>query len=116
LRQFIYEEETGQYTNLGNVFFRDLVAFWHEKYASNLAIRTQQGYQSNLNLRILPYFGHLKLSNIKNIHIQNFFDELKKNNIRIDGNKKTFKFTYKQSSHSFGKYFFFCCRQRFYER
>jgi integrase len=88
LRQFIYEVETGQFTNLGNVFFRDLVDSWRQKHKTNLAIRTQQGYESNLKLRILPYFGHMKVSNIKKIHVQNFFDELKGNNMRIDGKEK----------------------------
>lgn len=82
--------ETGQYTNLSNVFFRDLVDVWLEKHVYNLAIRTQQGYESNLKLRILPYFGNMKVSNIKIFHVQNFFDELKGNYIRIDGKSKKF--------------------------
>ncbi len=88
LRQFIYEVETGQFTNLENVYFRDLVESWLQKHAANLAIRTQQGYESNLNLRILPYFEHMKLSSIKKIHVQNFFDDLKCDCIRIEGNEK----------------------------
>ncbi|MDO7485488.1 site-specific integrase [Peribacillus frigoritolerans] len=56
-----------------------------KKHASSLAIRTQQGYESNLNLRVLPSFGHLKVSNIKKVHIQNFFDDLKEDGARIDG-------------------------------
>ncbi|NWQ40347.1 site-specific integrase [Bacillus sp. EB106-08-02-XG196] len=88
LRQYIYEVETGEYINLGNVYFRDLVEIWREKHAANLAIRTQQGYESNLNLRILPYFGHLKVSNIKKIQVQNFIDNLKQTNITVDGKEK----------------------------
>jgi integrase len=85
LRNFIYEIETGEFTNLGNILFKDLVQIWWEKHALNLAIRTQDGYKSNLNLRVLPYFGHMKVPNIKKVHIQNFFDELKMNNVRLDG-------------------------------
>jgi integrase len=85
LRQFIYEIETGKYMNLGNVLFKDLVEDWRNKHASGLAIRTQEGYESNLKLRILPYFGQMKASKIKKIHIQNFFDELKKEGSRLDG-------------------------------
>jgi integrase len=88
LRQFIYEVETGQSTNLGNIYFIDLVNLWRQKHKNNLAIRTQQGYESNLKLRILPFFGHMKVSNIKKLHVQNFFDELKGNYVRIDGKEK----------------------------
>lgn len=88
LRQFIYEVETGQCINLGNVYFSDLVELWRQKHASNLAIRTRQGYESNLKLRIIPFFGHMKVSNIKKLHVQNFFDELKGNYMRVDGKEK----------------------------
>lgn len=88
LRQFIYEVETGEYINLDKVLFKDLIDEWRKKHASSLAIRTQQGYESNLKLRVLPYFGHMKASGIKKIHIQNFFDELKKEGVRMDGKKE----------------------------
>lgn len=85
LRKFVSEIESGQLIDLEKVLFKDLVVEWRKKHASSLAIRTQQGYESNLNLRVLPSFGHLKVSNIKKVHIQNFFDDLKEDGARIDG-------------------------------
>lgn len=85
LRRFISEVETGEYSNLGNAFFFDVVNDWRRKHAENLAIRTQQGYESNLKLRVLPYFGNMKVSNIKKIHVQNFFDSITKEGSRLDG-------------------------------
>ncbi|MGE7875834.1 hypothetical protein [Peribacillus muralis] len=67
-----------QLVDLEKVLFKDLVVEWKKRYASSLAIRTQQGYESNLNLRVLPSFGHLKVSNIRKVHIQIFFDDLKR--------------------------------------
>lgn len=87
LRQFIYEVETGEYTNLGKILFKDLIEDWRIKHSSTLAIRTQQGYESNLKLRVLPYFSQMKVSSIKKIHIQNFFDDLREEGARLDGKK-----------------------------
>lgn len=100
LRQFIYEVETGEHTNLGNVLFKDLVEDWREKHAATLAIRTQQGYESNLNLRILPHFGHMKASNIKKIHVQNFFDEIKKDGVRLDGKQNKLSSSHINNHHT----------------
>jgi integrase len=85
LRRFIFEVETGDYTNQGNVLFKEVVFDWKKKHLANLAIRTQQGYESNLTLRVLPFFGHLKISSIKKFHLQNFFDSLMEDGARMDG-------------------------------
>ncbi|MFJ8267896.1 hypothetical protein [Peribacillus asahii] len=46
------------------MLFKELVNDWRKKHVSSLAIRTQQLYESNLTLRVIPYFGHMKVSNI----------------------------------------------------
>ncbi|MEH7354028.1 N-terminal phage integrase SAM-like domain-containing protein [Neobacillus drentensis] len=69
-----------------NLFFND----WLEKYANdeqNLSPDTRQNYVNILKKRILPKYGHMKLTDIKTIHIVNFVNDLKKDGKRLDGKK-----------------------------
>lgn len=59
---------------------------WVEKYANeNLSPDTRQNYINIINTRILPNYGHMKLADIKPMHIVNFVNDLKKNGKRLDG-------------------------------
>ncbi|MGM0903104.1 MAG: tyrosine-type recombinase/integrase [Bacillota bacterium] len=59
---------------------------WIEKYANeNLTPDTRQNYINIINKRILPTYGHMKLADIKPMHIVNFVNDLKKNGKRLDG-------------------------------
>jgi integrase len=63
---------------------------WLEKYANdgnNLTPDTRQNYINILNKRIIPKYGHMKLADIKTIHIVNFMNDLKKDGKRLDGKK-----------------------------
>lgn len=61
---------------------------WLHKYAEKeLGHDTRTNYVNILNTRILPVYGHMKLSDIKTIHIVNFLDDLSKNGKRLDGKK-----------------------------
>lgn len=67
-----------------NVFFKD----WLEKYAddpNNLSPDTRQNYINIFETRILPQYGHMKLGDIKTIHIVNFMNDLRKDDRRLDG-------------------------------
>lgn len=69
-----------------NLFFKE----WLEKYANdpnNLSPDTRQNYINILEKRILPKYGHMKLADIKTIHIVNFVNDLKKDGRRLDGKK-----------------------------
>lgn len=89
----LFEAEilNGQYIKIEekmtlNSFFKE----WKEKYAddsSNLTPDTRQNYLNILNRRILPKYGHMKLADIKTIHIVNFMNDLKKDGKRLDGKK-----------------------------
>ena len=85
MREFIHQVETGHYLDFSKALFSDLVEDWRKKHFPSLSIRTQQLYESNLKLRILPAFSHMKVSSIKKVHIQNFFDDLKEGRNRLDG-------------------------------
>lgn len=71
-----------------NAFYNE----WLEKYANdegNLTPDTRQNYINILDKRILPKYGHMKLADIKTIHIVNFMNDLKKDGKRLDGKKGT---------------------------
>ena len=59
---------------------------WLEKHAKQtLSIDTLRNYMGILEKRILPKYGHIKLTEIKTIHVVDFIDSLKKDGQRIDG-------------------------------
>ncbi|WP_141432457.1 tyrosine-type recombinase/integrase [Bacillus sp. 03113] len=89
----LFEAEilNGQYIKIEekmtlNAFYQE----WLEKYANdpnNLSPDTRQNYVNILKKRILPKYGHMKLVDIKTIHIVNFMNDLKKDGRRLDGKK-----------------------------
>nr|WP_241752030.1 tyrosine-type recombinase/integrase [Paenibacillus alvei] len=65
--------------------FATFVEEWRSKYAvKHLEHKTLYSYESNLKNRILPYFRHLKLDEIKPLHIVDFLDKLEKDGSRRD--------------------------------
>ncbi|KMY49194.1 tyrosine-type recombinase/integrase [Peribacillus loiseleuriae] len=59
---------------------------WLNKYAkTNLTDDTSRGYSDLLKVRILPKYGHMKLTDIKTMHIVNFINDLKQDGQRLDG-------------------------------
>ena len=77
LVKFKIEVEAGEYIAPEKMTFEVFVQEWESKYArKHLAEKTLYTYQSNLKTRILPTFGHLKLDQIKTIHIVSFLDSL----------------------------------------
>ena len=51
---------------------------WLEKYTNDtLTPDTRQNYVNILKKRILPKYGHMKLVDIKTIHVVNFMKDLK---------------------------------------
>ena len=59
--------------------FKEFTVLWSKNYGSKeLAPKTYERYKGMLNTRIIPYFGHFKLSNIKPTHIMSFYDYLSK--------------------------------------
>lgn len=77
LVKFQMEVDAGEYISPEKKTIESFTQDWVEKHAKkNLALRTQQNYIEKLNNYILPYLGHLKMSDIKPIHIVNFLDEV----------------------------------------
>ncbi len=73
-----------------NIRFHELVSMWMENYArKQLTIKTIARYEGLLK-RILPAMGHLKLRDIKSLHLNMFYRNLEEDGInkRAIRNKK----------------------------
>lgn len=79
LVNFVYEIENGIVLQNSSMTFKEFTDLWSKNYGSKeLAPKTYERYKGMLNTRIIPYFGHFKLSNIKPTHIMSFYDYLSK--------------------------------------
>ncbi|MEO3946203.1 site-specific integrase [Gorillibacterium sp. CAU 1737] len=77
LMKFKIEVEAGEYIAPEKMTFGAFVKEWEDKYASkHLAEKTLYTYQSNLKNRILPAFSHLRIDQIKTMHIVSFINSL----------------------------------------
>lgn len=81
LNEFVLDFErkvkSGRYLDGENLRFKDFAAKWLKEYAEpRLAYSTYENYQMNLEKRIIPAMGHLKMSGITPLHIQSFYRDL----------------------------------------
>ncbi|MEZ7892721.1 MAG: site-specific integrase [Candidatus Wallbacteria bacterium] len=84
LSKFINEIENGMITD-NNIKFEQFVELWHKDYASeNLAPKTYSGYKGQLRLHILPAFGRLRLKDINDKVIRQYYHSLKEPKARKD--------------------------------
>jgi integrase len=59
---------------------------WRDKYAAKeLEAKTLDIYLRIINKRIVPYFGHMRLDQVKPLHILSLMNELNKPGSRQDG-------------------------------
>lgn len=76
LDKFIEEIKDGNNIS-SNINFITFAQKWLDDYAKpNLRERTVQGYKDYLNLRLIPYFGNMNLSDIQLYDIQKFVNSL----------------------------------------
>lgn len=86
LVKFKIEVEAGEYIAPEKMSFSAFVGEWREKYAAeHLEERTLYAYEVNLKKHILPVFGHLRLDQIKPLHIVSFLKKLGEPGSRRDG-------------------------------
>lgn len=91
LAKFKMEVEAGEYITPEKTLFSDFVEEWRQKYASdpdNLSPSTWYTYEYHLKNHILPRFGHMRMDQIKPMHIVDFLDKLKEPEARKDGSEK----------------------------
>lgn len=76
LDKFVEEIKNGNNIS-SNINFITFAQKWLDDYARpNLRERTVQGYKDYLNLRLIPYFGNMNLSDIQLYDIQKFVNSL----------------------------------------
>lgn len=79
LVNFVYEVENGIVLQNSSMTFKEFTDLWAKNYGEKeLSPKTYERYEGMLNSRIIPYFGHYKLCNIKPTHIMSFYDYLSK--------------------------------------
>jgi len=96
LEKFVVEFEdkvlSGQYLNGGKMLYKDYVELWLKDYAQKQMEQTSiERCENSLNNLIVPEIGHLKLSQIRPLHIQDFYNKLLKDGYTVQGKKKSYK-------------------------
>lgn len=81
LAAFITEIEMGTYVAPSHILFSDFVKMWRKDKIKKVAPQTMETYDYTLSYRILPAFGHMKVENISHVYINNFFENLEKDNL-----------------------------------
>jgi integrase len=82
---FRQEALSGEYISPIKMTFGAFVDEWKEKYAiKHLGRATLETYLMHLNGRVIPKIGHLKLEDIKTMHLVDFMEEIS-NSARKDG-------------------------------
>jgi len=86
LALFKQEVLSGEYIQPEKMAFAKFVEEWKEKYAAkSLAPLTFKTYEHYLQNHILPAFGHVRIDQIKPLHIVTFLHNLEKPGARKDG-------------------------------
>ena len=92
LDKFVFEFEekvrNGKYLKGEKITLKDFTDTWFKDYAAQqLEKTTIAAYTEQLDQKILPALGHLKLSKLQPMHLQSFYNNLLEDGIRKDGKK-----------------------------
>lgn len=89
LAKFITEVKSGTYFEPEKLTFTNFVEEWRLKYAQkHLETLTYRNYMFHIKNHILPYFGHMRLDQVKTLHIVSFLTALSSPSARKDGQEK----------------------------
>lgn len=82
LNALIVEIERGLYHQSGHLTVAQYLNQWLDGYvASNTSLRTAEGYRSIVNRRLIPGLGNIQLDKLKPQRIEEFYSELRKENL-----------------------------------
>jgi len=85
LAQFVAEVEKGQYIEPGKLTFAEFVNRWLRDYGEvKLEPKTLHRYKEILG-RVLEAMGHLRIDQIRPLHLVEFYQNLREEGIRKDG-------------------------------
>ena len=65
--------------------FSELVDKWRDMAKPDIVVKTQERYEGMLNHFLLPYFGRMKVRDIKALNIEHYLKTLSKDGVRTDG-------------------------------
>ncbi|MBJ7931848.1 site-specific integrase [Bacillus cereus group sp. N31] len=86
LAKFVAEIEVGEYIKPEKIMLINFIEEWRIRYANKiLAPKTFESYNIYIDSRIIPSLGHLRLDQIKPVHLMDFLESLEKE--RKDGKK-----------------------------
>lgn len=86
LNRVLYEIDNNTFVNTDKILLRDYMNDWFENHVlNNLKKTTSDGYKNIIDKRINVHLGHIPLSKLKPIQIQNFYDKQLREG-RADGN------------------------------
>ena len=83
----LFEEQVrnGQVSSDGRLKLADFVPMYLETAKQRLSPYVYERYTHIIDLGIIPALGHLKLRDIRPVHIQRFIDDLSKRDTHLDG-------------------------------
>ncbi|KJS18542.1 MAG: integrase [Peptococcaceae bacterium BRH_c4b] len=88
LAKFIAEIEGNNFIEPSKITFETFIKRWLTEYAErDLAPKTVHRYKQILDTRVIPALGHLKLEQIRPVHLIEFYNNLTEDGIRKDGKK-----------------------------
>lgn len=90
LETFVFEFDqrvkNGKLLSGSKITLKEYTERWLKEYALiNLEQTTLDNYTTHLNTKILPALGHIKLAELKPLHLQSFYNNLLEDGIRTDG-------------------------------
>lgn len=84
--EFEQKVRSGNYLDGEKILLKDYAVRWLSEYAEKqLAYSTYSNYKMNIESRIIPSLGHMKMSQIKPLHIQAMYNSLLSDMARNDG-------------------------------
>jgi integrase len=92
LEKFVFDFEekvkNGKFLKGEKISLKEFTDTWFKEYAvQQLEKTTIAAYTEQLDQKILPALGHLKLSKIQPMHLQSFYNNLLEDGVRKDGKK-----------------------------
>jgi integrase len=87
LAEFEAEVNSGHYLKPTDITLKQFHPKWKEYIEGTQTPSTRASNEQIMDNRIMPKYGHMKLSVLKPMHIFNFVNDLKKDGRRLDGKK-----------------------------
>ena len=80
----------GSYFEPSSIEFQDHIKNWYKSKRNNINVHTAETYEVYINNRIIPSLGHVPLSKVSPVLLQNFVNELKEEGLASATIKKVY--------------------------